>query len=228
MPIPSVIVGGANGPAPGSPGAQQQVDAGWGAARWSIRPLDHTLGGVVRGHYSIGLVTGLTTGIAAGGLLFSFRHTDATSVHVLERVAVSAAITTAFTTAQPVDCDLVVARAFTVSDSGGTQVSVAGNNNKNRTQMGASSAADIRIATTAALTGGTKTLDANASAIIAFSGNGIGVASAGELYGLDRETQHPIICGPNEGWNIRVVTAQGATGVVKYYVRVDWAELAGF
>jgi hypothetical protein len=40
--------------------------------------------------------------------------------------------------------------------------------------------------------------------------------------------QHPLIYGKNEGFNVRVVTALGVVGVVKYYVAVEWVEVPGY
>jgi hypothetical protein len=37
-----------------------------------------------------------------------------------------------------------------------------------------------------------------------------------------------MLFGVNEGLNLRIVTTQGAAGVVKYYIRLDWAEVAAY
>lgn len=62
----------------------------------------------------------------------------------------------------PLGFEIVPARAWTVAGSGGTRISVAGDNLQTKTGQPNSQASDIGIATTGALTVGTKTLDANA------------------------------------------------------------------
>lgn len=210
-------------------GTEQLVDASFGAARISTRPLEYAFNGRTMGHYTLAAATGLTTGIAAAGAVYSFRWADATSLACVFRVEINAAVTTAFTTAQPVDCDLVVCRAFTASDTGGTALTPAGQFQKMRTNMGTSVVGDVRIATAAALGAGTKTADAQAIGIAAFPGNAIGVVGTpADLLNVTANGQHPLLLALNEGFNVRVVTAQGAVGVVKYYIRVDWAEVVGY
>lgn len=211
-------------------GTETLVDPTFGALRVTTRPLEFAANGRIMGHYSLAAATGLTTVIAAGGSLFSFRWTDSSSLAVIYRVEVNAGVTTAFTTGQPVDCDLIVARAFTASDTTGTSLLPSGQANKMRTSIMTSSlVGDVRIATTAALSAGTKTLDAQAIGIAAFAGNVVGaVGTPTDLLQTTASGEHPLVLSANEGFNIRVVTTQGAVGVVKYYVRVNWAEVPGF
>jgi hypothetical protein len=237
VPSKNNIVGGQPSPnTPGVVGAEQVVDPTFNAARVSLRPDDHLVNTQQLGHYRVAVPSGLTTGLAAGNLLFSMRYGDPSTVMLLKRIQAYAAVTTTFTAGQILDVDAISVRSWTTSDSAGTAVVLTGNNNKVRTNMGTSKISvngDIRVATAAAITaGGTKTPDANA-----FGYGAVGASTAadvgsggylGDVYKLDATNQHPIIYATNEGFNLRLVTAQGAAGVVKYYFVVEWAELIGF
>ena len=223
-------------PAPGqpaiAPGTQKLIDSLWGSDRQSPRPWDYTIGGKVLGFYRHSAVSGLTTGLAAGNLLYSFRYADPSSVAVLLRVTVNGVATTAFTTAQPIDADGIFVRGWTTSDTAGTALtSQAQSTNAMRTKpMGNSllfSSGDLRIATAAAVAAGaTKTPDANPFGF--WSSFSTIVGGPADLYKYDPNGGHPPVFAVNEGFNLRLITAQGAVGVVKYYVAVEWAELAGF
>ncbi len=212
-----------------APGPELIVDPSFGAARVSIRPLEYVQGGTVLGHYRVAAPTGAFAGAAAGSAIWSFRWTDTKSYAVLLRIDVGLVITTAFTTAQALDVDAIIQRAFTVADSGGTLLTPTQNSGKNRVIMGTTLVNDVRVATTAALTAGTKTPDASAFAIAALpQTNALGTGSQVNLYKWDALGQHPIVFGVNEGFNVRNVTALGAAGVVKIYIATEWAEIPSF
>ena len=137
----------------GSGGVVAQVETNTQAVRVVARPND--VGAL--GAYSLGAVSGvMAAGIAANSPIFSFRYGGSNLV-LLKRVLISAANAgTAFAAGVGV-FNLVAARSFTASDSGGT--SVLPTINKLRTSQGTTAVADIRIASTAALTAGTRTLD---------------------------------------------------------------------
>lgn len=222
----------------GTPGVEQVVDGTFGSSRVSLRPVDYVAGGVAYGHYSLAAVSGATTTLAAGTLLFSMRWGSPVGLMMLERITVSAAITTAFTANQVLDVDAIAVRGWVTSDSAGTAITIPANSNKARTTMGSSLISvngDIRIASATAITaGGTKTPDTNAFAAAALPGLGasgalfLGGTGPVDLYNASLMGQHPMVFAANEGFNLRFVTTQAASGVVKYYVRVDWAEVPGF
>lgn len=211
-------------------GTECLIDPTFGALRITTRPLEFAANGRIMGHYALAAATGGTNVIAGGGVIFSFRWTDSSSIAVVYRVEVNAGVTAAFTLGQPLDCDLIVARAFTASDTGGTALTPTGQSNKMRTGLMTSSLlADARIATTAALGAGTKTLDAQALGIAAFAGSAAGsVGTPTDLIFTAANGEHPLVLAANEGFNLRIITTQGAAGAVKYYVRVNWAETPGF
>jgi hypothetical protein len=89
---------------------------------------------------------------------------------------------------------------------------------------------DARIATTAALTAGTRTLDTNALAQI-------GAWSGGADQGLvpvqnnlwdQYAGDQLIVLAPNEGLVITNLMAMGAAGVVRVYVNVEFAIATSF
>jgi hypothetical protein len=234
----AILKSGTPGPtAVGTAGVAALIDALYGALRTSVRPLDYTAAGTGRvlGHYSIGMTSGAVTGVASGGILWSLQWADSASLFVLERIRVGAAITTGFTAGQAVDVDAIVARGFSTPDTGGTSFTPIAGFQKMRTSMGNSLVNDLRISTTAALAGGgTKTNDFApfVSAPIPLGQSptvaNVGIASTVTLYECTALGQHPVVLAKNEGLNLRVVTAMGAGGVVKYYVSLDWAEVAGY
>lgn len=236
------IVGGApTGTTFGVPGTEVLADSTFGAARVNLKPAEFMNQGMVGGHYTAAQVSGALTGAAAAGAVFSVRWSPPAAgppYMVLKRVQLGYALTTAFTTGQVVDFDIVRCSAFTASDSGGTALTpFTGNSNKNRsTIMSTSQMADMRIASTAALTAGTKTQDANPFGYVTSSPINLAVPTATaagggmqltDLYSLVNFGQHPQTFGNNEGFNIRVVTAMSAAGVIKLYVVVTWAEVPG-
>lgn len=207
----------------GAGGVDVEVDATFKALRISVRPME------VTGWLSIGAQTGLLTTAAAAGAIFSLRQIAATLL-IIRRVGIGFICTTAFTTAQRVDYGLIVARAFTASDTGGTAIALTGNNAKMRTSLATLTSVDCRIATTAALTAGTKTMDANH---LSQQGAWIGAAGASLVPSPNNLLQHdtgdyPLILAQNEGINIQNITLMGAAGVGIAYVNAEFAEAASY
>lgn len=172
------------------------------------------------------------TGIAAAGPIVSLRWSDTASEFMVKEVRITAVITTAFTTAQPVDYDLIIARNFTVADTGGNAVTpiVTGNQLLRSKWMNPQSRlADLRDSSGAALTAGTRTLDAQALKMAAITQtNGLGSGGTMQiLYKHDKMAGHPLMLQYNQGLIIRVVTAMGAAGVVKVYYEIEGAEVPG-
>lgn len=203
------------------------------AVRVASRPLDY--GSL--GHYSFGGFTGiLPAALAANSEIYQFRWVDATRLCAVRAVRISAVVSTTFFAAGvPVQIDMVKATAWTVAGTLGTAVSPAATIKK-RANMGSSLVAsgDMRIATTAALGAGTKTLEANSLAAVAAPGpitaslNGQIIAPGTVLWEADiAHGDHPIILGANEGFVLRSV-AVPATGTWTVTIQVDWAELTAY
>jgi len=184
----------------------------------------------ILGSYGLGLVTGLIgAAIAANSEIFQFRWTDATRFARIKSVRVGAGVITAFT-AGAGQLSLHVARAFTVDGTGGSPVTMATNDQKHKTSMGvtlAPSALGVRVATTAALGAGTKTLDTNPLAVLGFgcpAVAGQSIINPGTELFSSRE-RFPIILAANEGIVIRVPSIP-ATGTWTAGIDIVWDEVA--
>ena len=198
------------------------------------RPKEYDGGYGLRGSYrlvaSTGLATLINTRTTTAGFLFGFRWSSTTSTKCfLKRVGVRYTCTTAFTTAQRVGVDMILARTFTAPLTGGSAVDV-GSTVANTGNLAAAqstslvAASQVVIATTADLTAGTHTLDANpighAVSWIGSIGDqcpGVSSGAAGDFALLwDAEkTSHkaPIMFTSDEGFILRNVILGGAVGV---------------
>ena len=203
------------------------------AQKFSPRPEDY--GSL--GAYAWGASTGiLPAALAANSEILQFRWTDATRFAVIHKIRISASVTTTmFAAGVPVEIDLVKATGWTGQGTGGTGVTI-GTSIKRRTSMGSSlvAAGDIRIATTAALGAGTKTLDANSSSSIVAGGpitaslNGT-IIMPNTIFWQAKvgDGEHPFIFTANEGFIIRSV-AVPATGTWRAAFTIDWAEVTAY
>lgn len=190
------------------------------------------------GHYTFGGVTGaIAAGMAANGELLQFRWTDATRFAVITRIEVMGMRATTAFAVGTIDIKATIARSFTASGSGGTPLTLTGDNNQMRTSMGASLVGDLRIATTAALGAGTKTLDTQDIGLIAtHSSAGVGAATPiiGSIYLPNTSLwvpdlsggEHPIVLAQNEGVVVRA-TVPG-TGVWNLAIKIKWCEVTAY
>ena len=187
------------------------------------------------GHYGVGLATGiLPAGLAANSEIFQFRWADATRFALVRRFRISAAVSTTFFAAGvPVQIDLIKSTSWSVQGTLGTGVTM-GTALKKRATMGSSlvGAGDMRIATTAALGAGTKTLEANSFAMAMAPGPvaapGTIIAPGTVLWEADiGEGDHPFLLATNEGLSIRAVGVP-ALGTWQFTVQMSWAEISAF
>jgi len=218
----------------GNSGAIADVDGtSFRALRTAARPLDTG----ALGHFRYGGFTGiLPAALAANSEIFQFRWADPTRLCVVRKIRVSAAVsTTMFAAGVPVQLDLVKATAWSVAGSGGTNANVGANLRK-RTSMSISLVVsnDMRIATTAALGAGTKTLEGlSLSALVAagpITGSLDGtIIDVGTVLWESEvgDGEHPLILTTNEGFVVRSV-AVPATGTWMVAFTVDWAEIATY
>lgn len=199
------------------------VDPQFQAQRVSLRPMQNL------SWNSVGAQSGALTAAGANTPIFSFRNLSANPI-VIRRAGVGFITITAFTAGQIVDYGLMVARAFTVSDSGGTAIALIGNNAKHRTNLGTLTSVDCRIATTTALTAGTKTLDTNHLSQVGAFSSAIGVSLTPGLDNLlsNDAGDHPLILAQNEGINVMNITAMGTAGVIRAYVNLEIAEVTSY
>jgi len=209
----------------GNSGVVAEVSPGR-AFRVENRPLD--VGAL--GSYALAMTTGtMAAGLAATAPIFSFRWANATNNAIIRKVVVSmGSLVTGFAAGIGI-FRLMPARSFSASDSGGTPATLTGNNMKRRTSFGTTLAADIRIASTATLTAGTRTLDANEVAAIQFTVTATAQTvhlppSQGVLWTPDQAAEWPLVLAQNEGFIIQATVP--ATGTWQGQVNIEWAEIA--
>lgn len=199
------------------------------------------------GHYRAVLTTGtMAAAMAANGEILQMRWVDATRLCVITDIKMLEFrnITTAFA-AGPFNFQLMRATGWSADGTGGAAVGVADPQLQMRAAtMGASLfSTGFRIATTAALGAGTKTLDtlpmgatfgnvgstpAIAEFFIPKGGGASGTGGPGvDLFNPDSGAgEHPIVLAANEGIVIRGTVP--ATGTWIASVLVKWAEVNAF
>lgn len=184
------------------------------------------------GAYRKSLLSGtMAAGLAANSEIWQYRWTDATRLGVVHKVILDglAGSATAFT-AGFAKVDLMAARAFTASGTGGTAGTLTGNNGKVRTSMATTLIGDIRCAATAALGVGTKTLDTDPIGQISFSvGVVVSTNYLGQVLLCDNDAAHgqyPLVFAQNEGLVARATMP--ATGTWQFGMTAIWAEVDTF
>lgn len=210
----------------GTTGAVMEVETNSKASRFTPRPID--VGAL--GSYSALISTGtMAAGLAAAAPVLSFRWGDASRLALIRRVAFAmTSLGTGFTAGIGF-VDMIAARSFSASDSGGTALTLTGNNLKRKTAMGSSLVTDLRGASTATLTAGTRTLDANAMAGLRF---GVSVATntvmqpTANIWAPDFSGEWPLVLAQNEGFVLRATVP--ATGTWTGDFLVEWCEVASF
>jgi hypothetical protein len=212
----------------GNAGTDAEVDGTtFRAVRITQRPVEYG----ALGAYTASALSGtMAAGLAAASEIVQMRWTDATRYALIYRITLDgmAGSATSFT-AGFANIQAMIARGWTADGSGGTALTVTGNNQKLRTSMGTTLIGALRASSTAALTAGTKTLDANPIGQIAFS---VGTAASviyvnrTTLYGAQEVGAHPIVLASNEGVIVRATVP--ATGTWQFGVTIDWAEVSAF
>lgn len=209
------------------------------AQHTSARPIPYD----ALGHYKWGGFTGILPAALTGNSeIFQFRWSHATNLCVVTKVRISACVSTTFFAAGvPVQIDLIKSSGWSAQGTGGSSPTIAATG-KARNSMASSSMAngDLRIATTAALGAGTKTLEAMSMAAIVAPGpitaslNGQIIAPGTVLWEPDLgDGEHPLVLGGlggganSEGFSIRSV-AVPATGTWQAAIYVQWAEVQAF
>lgn len=194
------------------------------------------------GAYRIAMTSGtIAASLGANSELFQFRYVTAASrVCLVAGISVSAAMIvtpTAGTTPVNMQLRATSARAWTVAGSGGTRATMTTNNQKLRTSHATSEVNDIGMATTAALTAGTKTLDAQDLGSVtggiyfdlaAGDINNQLIAPTNLLGEFAAGMVFPLVLANQEGFIIRSGIAMPATLTWNLSVNVIWSEVDGF
>lgn len=173
--------------------------------------------------------SGATTALNSGDAIFSFR-TPPSGFCRVTTVRALGLHTTGFASNGNGTLDLVIARGFTVSDSGGSALTPFGVSQGALRTGEQSLVTDFRVANTAALTPGTRTLDAQSNTSLPISYSTSATATALNLSSLINpwsETTSPAFSlVANEGFIIRIGTANyPATGTIVWKIIVGWDEL---
>lgn len=187
------------------------------------------------------------TGLATLAPLFSMRWGDATRLAVILKVEIQVITTTTASAASVNERQLIIARSFTVADTGGTAVTLTGNNQKRRSSQGTSLVSDMRVG--GPLTAGTRTLDAApVSTVVGWSGalsTGTVIGASGSSpVGAARSTEgggvmaklldatngqdYPIVLAQNEGIIIRMGAAQPTGAANQTFFNIVWAEVNAY
>lgn len=227
MGLASVIRG-----AGGNANVEAQVDKIMQALRVTQRPLDWSGTDDAGGHYYFETATGALTGAAANSPIFTLRNPDSHLTVLLLRLSLVYYLTTAYTGAQMNDFEIIRATGWTVADSGGAAITPA----KARLENMANPKADIRIATTAALTAGTRTIDSTGIRAVADGPPNVAIPTATlavprqelVLYDLRDIGSHPVSLDYQEGIILRNITAMSAAGVIKAFVMGSFVEIPTF
>lgn len=207
---------------------------------WS--PLDVASGPLqvgAGGGYRLSMTSGtIAAALAANSELFQFRFTTAASrVCIIHGISVSASYNLAPTAAAILALRGTVARSWSAAGSGGTRATLTTNNQKLRTSHATSEVNDAGMATTGALTAGTKTLDAQD-----FGGVSYGVGTAAltavpttvlipktNLLGdFGGTLAFPLVLANQEGFVIRSGLIGPATMTWQLTVDVAWSEVTAF
>ena len=131
---------------------------------------------------------------------------------------------------------MTVARGWTAAGSGGTRLTLTGDNVNLRTTMATSEVNDAGISTTAALTAGTKTLDTTDIGAIS-QGIGTGAITVSVPLNIIPDTKifevppagHPLFLANQEGFVIRTgANAFPAAMTWSFSVWVAWSEVPSF
>jgi hypothetical protein len=218
----SVIIAGA------TTGQGAEVEAGTAALRAVLRPQDYGALGSYRKAMTSGTIA---AGLAAASAVFGFRWAPGAGgqLALIKHIQVSMGDLAGFT-AGLVALNAFVARPYTVLDvTGGTQGTFTGNNGKLRTSMATTAGATCAISTTAAISGGTSTLDTDpfatvSGSVLATAGNPP-IVNGFDLWG-PLPGEQPLVLANNEGFIIKATVP--ATGTWQLGVAVQWDEVAAF
>lgn len=179
------------------------------------------------GAYAIAIDNGgtvMAAGLAAAAPIYAFRWTDATRLCVLRSIKFSMGSVVAFVAGRML-FEVVIARSWSVADTGGTTATITTNNGKKRTSFGTTLLQEIRYSQTATLSAGTRTLDAQALGNLAVTApTTVGPILTNQyLWQRDTADEYPLVLAQNEGVIIRA-TVPG-TGTWSYGVQTEWAEV---
>lgn len=185
------------------------------------------ISGQVTGDFRLAVTTGLTTGLSANNPIFSFRWGSTTHRCAIRHLRIQAQVITPFTAANELIAEAILARTFTASDTGGTAITLTGNNQSLHSYSNtASKVTDARVATTGTLTAGTRTLDSQGFLNL-LSAQTLAAAAAAQISTSNDYAplgRHHLILTQDEGIIVRCPIALGAGGTVRFGIEIEWSE----
>jgi hypothetical protein len=208
----------------------------WTPAHVTAGPLPVGAGGAFRVSATSGT---MAAALAANSEIFQFRYvTSNNRVALVHGISISAGANLAATAAALVTFKATMARGWTAAGSGGTRLTLTGDNAQLRTSHATSEVNDAGISTTAALTAGTKTLDAQDFGAVSV-GIGTGALTTTPYFSILPKTNlfgdfvgglaWPIVLANQEGFVVRSgVNAWPATMTWNFSVDVAWSEVDAF
>lgn len=199
------------------------------------RPVPSARNEVIYGQYGAAARTGIiAAGISNDAELLQFRWNpaDTSKRAFIRKVLVDAAVsTTYFAAGVPVQLEMLKCTAWTVAGSGGAAVDPGAASRRGPATMKATEVAtdDFRIATTAGLTAGTKTI---ATPAVGFQLSGAPITSSlsGQIFAPNTPLfmadlcngDHPLELVAGEGFIVR--TRAPGTGTWGCTFKVEWDE----
>lgn len=198
------------------------------AARVAVYPpaVDAANGGRYRIGASTGLITTIAAHTASAGHIGAFRWGSTTKTCIVDNIRIVASMVTDFTTLQQFRIGARIARSYSASHTGGTQLTLTGNNGKLRTDYATTALTDFSISTTSALTAGTHTIDTQPF-LLALSGQPSDGATVGNIpfeAVFDARESGPIVLEANEGIVFSNEILMGAAGTATVGIVVSWRE----
>lgn len=203
----------------GNGGTVGEIDSTHRALRVSHRPIE------AAGSFHAGATSGtVAAGASADSIVYSFRNPSSTTRALIRRVQFSVhTLATGFTAGVGLFY-LSAVRGFTVADTtGGTAVTLTGNNGKLRTSLGTTVCAAY-VANTGAITAGTGTADTTPLVRRAFTfSNAVQTVLADATLIEQSPGEQPLVLAQDEGF--RIYATVPATGTWVLNVNVEWDEL---
>lgn len=215
------------------------------AVRTSNRPVESI------GQYRAITHSGACASLSAGDIIASLWWADATRFFKLNRLAMNLTVLSNITAAPVFDAEAFVFRGATAASSGSGSSTLSGVGDKQKLRktmpnMILTQAGELRtVGTTTTLTASAgKTNDsasfgyatwgslfnssATGTAVLVTVGAGLSPGGWQDLYNAGASDSYPLILSQNEGIEIKIKTANNASGTVRYSFLWEWAELASF
>lgn len=168
----------------------------------------------------------MAAGLSADSEIFQFRWANASQRAIVLDVSLSAANDGTAFAAGTALFSVMKASGWTVDGSGGSAVTLTGNNGKLNNVISAQVLPTVRISSTAALTAGTKTellrIGSAVGGVVATAGTV--VLPPTTLYSDAFTGLQPVVLGNEEGFTVKATVP--ATGTWKFNVNVAYVVLS--